>query len=326
MSTSQEELSADSLLRAAKEQYGLDRPISIRRIYEGRALNYYLSGSDDEWLLKVFQGDYGFGRVQLAAEFAQHLAAGKCPVQPFENNLGGSPVSYLNERPMILVKWIAGVTPPPNSLSNPNVLRGLGRLCGLTHRVAGDFPRASEMETLNPSDTLSLSERRLKFEERTYEAARASLEIRDEVETRRSILDDLGPDLHQSERLAVKQAIHGDFYCAHSVWQSGTTVGIIDAMGGFHFTGWEIMRCFAQSIPQISQMQVDSLEELWSNYVLGYSSECPVTPTDIEIAYDVYLLHLILSSYGLRMPRSEPWHDRAILDSLVTSHGRGYWK
>ena len=123
MSTSQEELSADSLLRAAKEQYGLDRPISIRRIYEGRALNYYLSGSDDEWLLKVFQGDYGFGRVQLAAEFAQHLAAGKCPVQPFENNLGGSPVSYLNERPMILVKWIAGVTPPPNSLSNPNVLR-----------------------------------------------------------------------------------------------------------------------------------------------------------------------------------------------------------
>lgn len=316
MTISDAELSSESLCPIVQERYGLDGEIELRRIYEGRALNYHLSGDSGEWLLKIFQDDYQLQRVQLAADFCEHLARGNCAIQTFHRTNDGSAVSTVNGRPMILVRWITGRILPPNSLTSEIDLRYLGRLCGQLHRVAATFPQAEDLGEPNPSDKLSLDERCKNFDQKTHEASRTNTEIRDEIDIRRKILDQVGADLHNSESASDKQAIHGDFYCAHSVWQTGRPVGIIDAMGGFYFPGWEVMRCFVQSIPPIGNLRPDLLSKLWSRYVLGYNSEKPISQAEIEIAYDVYLLHLTLSAYGLRMPRSEPWHDAAVIANL----------
>ena len=48
-----------------------------------------------------------------------------------------------------------------------------------------------------------------------------------------------------------------------------------------------------------------TIEAPWRAYLAGYTSECPIQPREVAIAYDAYLLQLAASTYGLRHPLDE---------------------
>lgn len=310
------EQSGADLKGALKDLYGIRSPFKLTRIYDGRALNYRVSEAAGDWLLKVFQSDYDLNRVNLASDFVDYLSAAGCPVEPFHRTVAGPLVAVFGERPTILVRWLPGETRSPNTMDQHDGLRQLGRLSGLIHRVAKHYPRSADLAATVQTDDFSLAKRRARFERNTLAAGAADPEVKGEIERRLQIADEIGQELEASEREAVRQTIHGDFYCAHSVWQRGTAIGVIDALGGHHIPGWEMMRCFFLSIRYDSRTEVEAIESLWEPFADGYSSENPLTKREIEVAYDIYLLSLTLSSYGLSLRAEAPWQGEEALAKL----------
>ena len=58
------------------------------------------------------------------------------------------------------------------------------------------------------------------------------------------------------------------------------------------------MRAFFQSVPMASK-DPTSLQAAAAAFLGGYASEWPLRAEDVETAYDVYLLQLAASTYGL---------------------------
>lgn len=118
---------------------------------------------------------------------------------------------------------------------------------------------------------------------------------------RLEILDRWGETLACSASEASRGVIHGDFTSAHVVFQGDRAVGGIDVIGEMYIPGWELMRAFFQSVP-CGNGPPNALHEPWRAYLEGYGSELPIRGHEVAIAYDVYLLQLAGSTYGLRRP------------------------
>ena len=128
-------------------------------------------------------------------------------------------------------------------------------------------------------------------------------EIKDEIGVRLAILDRLGEDLAASDQLVRPGVIHGDFFCSHVVFREQQAIAVIDVLGERYIPSWEMMRGFFQSVP--SAFECPHLERAWRAYLSGYVSEHTIQPDEIAIAYDVYLLQLTSSRYGLQAPLDE---------------------
>jgi Phosphotransferase enzyme family len=281
----------------------------IEPVLTGRASNYSISSGRERWLLKVFQSDYSVSRIQQAGQFLRFLLRRGYPSREFVPSRSKELVTSLAGRASVLIPWVEGAAPAPNTLSDPGQLEEMGALCGRLHRLGAEFQPAAELEFagLNrPVDQAIAQLSNVTGDER------ADPEIAHEASVRCAILREIGEDLERSRQSASRGIIHGDFYCAHVVQRDGRPVAVIDILGERYFPGWELMRAFFQSVSPIEKLGDGALEMLLGRYLGGYLSEIAVASSDIAVAYDTYLLQLTASTYGLRPP----------LDDALRSFGR----
>jgi Ser/Thr protein kinase RdoA (MazF antagonist) len=118
------EVVAEHLMR----HYGIDGGIS--RIPQGRADNYRVVCRGEHFLLKVFQPEYDFPAVERAAAFLQFVARAGYPAKEFVGSLSGSGVVPCGNRASVLLPWIDGNTPEPNSVSKESMLAQVGGPAG----------------------------------------------------------------------------------------------------------------------------------------------------------------------------------------------------
>ncbi len=286
-------LSTEAAGEHVRRHYGIAG--AVERVAKGRASNYCISGGGGRWLLKVFQPEYTKARLEQAAAFVSFVARSGYPAREFVSARDGASVLTIEDRAAILIPWIDGDTPEPNTLSSPEMLAQVGALCGRMHRLGDAYPHAHMLGYAG--STRSLAEKRAALLRLAKQET--NLEIADEARCRADILESLGEEVERSQARARQGIIHGDFSGAHVVFQDDRAVGVIDVLGERYLPGWELMRAFFQSVPSSS---VDTIEAPWRAYVSGYASEHPITPDEIAIAYDTYLLQLTSSTYGLRAP------------------------
>lgn len=136
-------------------------------------------------------------------------------------------------------------------------------------------------------------------------------EIANEVAVRLRILSRWGEAPAAATRDAMRGVNHGYFSGAHVVFRGERAAGVIDVLGEKYLPGWELMRAFCQSVP-CGDGPPDALEAPWRAYLGGYSAESRIQAQEIGVAYDVYLLQLTASTYGLR----------ASLDDELRAFGR----
>lgn len=267
-----------------------------QRIAEGRGLNHRIDGADGSWLLKVFQTDWGLPRVLVAAQFATFLTAAGLPVQPFVLNREGNPATPFGGRAAVVVPWIDGETMRPNTLTDPSRIQALGEVAGALHSVCQHFP---EPGRLSDGRMGTLAGRLASLEELALNAAAAGDTVLvDAVDARLSILHPLS-DVWSYAFAGPYEAIHGDLSIIHVVWQRDTAVGVIDAGGDCYFSGWELCRCFFQSISNIWEIDDTSAGILWRHFYEGYLAKRGDGHPEAESAFDQYFLALAASTYGL---------------------------
>jgi Ser/Thr protein kinase RdoA (MazF antagonist) len=292
-------LNIDALHEHVRRHYGIHG--TITPVPMGRASNYAVSQPGSRWLLKVFQPEYTRTRIEQSADFVTFLVSAGFPAREFVPSTNGASVLTLEDRATVLIPWIEGETPTPNTLSTLDALEQVGALCGHVHRLGGAYPRAA---------TLSYAGSKRDLVGKRAALLRVAAEQSDEpdivkqIGVRTSILDALGEALDRSLQDARRGVIHGDFSAAHVVFKDGRSVGVIDVVGEQYLPGWELMRAFFQSVPFAGESPM-ALEAPWRAYVGGYARECSIQPDEIAVAYDTYLLQLTTSTYGLREPLDE---------------------
>ncbi len=198
----------------------------------------------------------------------------------------------------VLIPWIAGDTPEPNTLTAPDELWQVGALCGWIHRLGAAYDAADALDFAGSTTTIPEKQARLA----RVAAEAPNRDIADEVAVRRRILGRWGETLAAATRDATRSVIHGDFSGAYVVFQADRAAGVIDVLGEKYLPGWELMRAFFQSVPCGESGPPEALEVPWRAYLGGYAAELPIQSRDIGVAYDVYLLQLTASTYGLRAP------------------------
>lgn len=289
-------LNADTLDEHVQRHYGIHG--DIERVPRGRASNYSVSHERGRWLLKVFQRAYTRTRIEQAADFVSFVVSAGYPGREFVPSTDGTTVVMLEDHATVLIPWIDGDAPEPNTVSTPEALGEIGALCGRLHRLGAGYPRAAELEYAGSKR--SVAEKREKLL-RLAARQRDEKEIVNEISIRTAILTALGDELGHSQQEARQGVIHGDFSASHVVFRDKRAMGVIDVMGEQYIPGWELMRAFFQSVPSAYQSP-DALEAPWRAYLAGYTSECQIQPHEVAIAYDAYLLQLASSTYGLSQP------------------------
>jgi Ser/Thr protein kinase RdoA (MazF antagonist) len=272
---------------------------TIERIEEGRASAYRVTGATESWLLKIFQPEFSRERIEKSAAFVDYLAANAFPCRAYVGAVNGDQVTMFTERCAVVIPWIEGEAPPANTLDTAQELSLLGAVCGHAHKLARGFPG-----TWTPHPPLSCDAALERFG-RLAGQIRQGSEITGEIEARCRIIQDIGPELAESRAAMTQGTIHGDLYCAHIVLQKGALAGVVDILGGCYYPGWELMRCFFQSIPVLTAQTMPALAELWRSFVSGYRAHIDIAPEEIARAYDVYLLQLTGSTYGLTGPKGD---------------------
>ena len=276
--------------------YGVSGEIDY--IPRRRAHNYRVTSDGNCWLFKIFQAEYGIDAVLRAARFVQFAARSGFPVEDFRGSLSGAAVVPFGSRAAVLIPWIDGSTPEPNSLSSPSALAQIGNLCGKIHVLGARWPEGRD---LRPDGTnRRLAEKRESLNRLALDPDTAP-EVADEAAVRIGILDALGADLERTQAGLSTGIIHGDFAAAHVVFSGDKAIGVIDVMGNCYFPEWELMRAFFQSVP-CGNSAPEDLEPLWSAYLDGYQAERRVNAGQVSCAYDAYLYQLTSSTYGLRLP------------------------
>jgi hypothetical protein len=289
--------------RHLRRHYAVGGDIAIERVPMGRASNSKVSSGEGSWLFKVFQADHPPSRLAAAASFIRYLAGYGYPVREFVRSSAGEPVTVLDGRAAVLIPWVEGDTPEPNTVSSTDVLHQIGALCGRLHRLASRYPGGGALAaggdlTKRQREVKSIKDKRsglLDLSSRTRD-----VEIQDEIGVRIGILDRIGDVLATNDQQAREGMIHGDFFCSHVVFRAQQAIAVIDVTGEPHVPGWELMRAFFQSVP--SAFESPRFDVHWQAYSSGYASEQSIDPNDIAIAYDVYLLQLTSSRYGLEPP------------------------
>jgi Ser/Thr protein kinase RdoA (MazF antagonist) len=205
----------------------------------------------------------------------------------------------------VLIPWIDGDTPGPNTVTSADALGQIGALCGRLHRLAAEYPGAGAFQAPGRAGPKKAPPEQRVAEKRAallaLAARIADAEIEEELSTRVSILDRFGEALSRSRQEVPQGIIHGDFFCSHVVFREQHAVGVIDVLGEHYPPGWELMRAFFLSAP--SAFESPRFEETqWQAYVAGYASENPITARGVSQAYDTYLLQLTTSTYGLDPP------------------------
>jgi Ser/Thr protein kinase RdoA (MazF antagonist) len=203
----------------------------------------------------------------------------------------------------VLIPWMEGDTPEPNTVSSPDVLRQIGALCGRLHRLGSIYPGAEALDAAGRVAAGQVAAKRLADKRSALlDLAKRTKdeEIRDELGVRIAILDRLGDELAASHQQVRHGVIHGDFFCSHVVFREEQAIAVIDVLGEQYVPSWEMMRGFFQSVPSV--FQSSQFEVPWRAYLSGYASEYPIQARDIAIAYDAYLLQLSSSRYGLQPP------------------------
>lgn len=283
--------SAEAVAEHVRRHYGISG--RIERLSQGRADNYCVDAVDGRWLFKVFQAEYTPARIEGAGDFLSFIVGCGYPAREFVPSADGAGVVRFEERAAVLIPWIDGHTPEPNTLSSAAALEQLGALCGRIHRLGGAYPGAPVLEYAGSSR--SPVEKRAAL----IRLVDAGGEIAAEARVRVDILDALGGELARSHARARPGVIHGDFSAAHVVFQQDKAVGVIDVLGELYLPGWELMRAFFHSVPSSS---LEDIERSWRAYIGGYAGAHRISPEEVEIAYDTYLLQLTWSTYGLRQP------------------------
>jgi Ser/Thr protein kinase RdoA (MazF antagonist) len=288
-------LSKEVLGEHVRHHYGICG--EIERIPKGRANNYTVSDQGTRWLLKVFQEEYSRARVEQAADFLRFVVNANYPARAFVRSGDGNGVVMLQGRATVLIPWIDGDTPEPNSLSSMDALRQVGRLCGYLHRLGGEYSGTARLQYAG--SPLGVPEKLANLLRVAVE--QCDEEISNQIGIRAGILAELGDELSRNYLQAPRGVIHGDFSASHVVFQETRATGVIDVTGEYYLPGWELMRAFFQSVP-FAYQSPHALEMPWRAYVAGYLDECRIQPDRIAVAYDAYLLQLAASSYGLRQP------------------------
>lgn len=276
--------------------YGIEA--DLEPIPRGRADNVLVHRRGERWLLKVFQAEYGRARVEQIADFVDFVTHAGYPTREFVTTSNGAKATMLDDRIAVLIPWIDGNTPEPNTLTSPSALVQVGALCARIHRTGAVYATTHALS--DSGSGRSVAEKRAALMGVAAEQ-RQDPEIAQEVEVRIEILDRWGATLARSESEASRGVIHGDFTGAHVVFQGDQAVGVIDVVGEMYIPGWELMRAFFQSVP-CGNGSPEAMEESWRAYLAGYGSELPIRQHEVAIAYDVYLLQLAGSTYGLRAP------------------------
>ena len=135
-------------------------------------------------------------RFRRAADFVRYLVRSGYPVQEIIHTKGGEPVTVLQDRAAVLIPWIDGDTPAPNTADSLEVLNQLGALCGRLHRLGAGYPDADCLHVAKQAQPRRLADRRAALLELATIIEDA--EIADEVGVRIAILDRLGPTLEES--------------------------------------------------------------------------------------------------------------------------------
>ncbi len=289
-------LKIDALKEHVQRHYGIHGAITA--VPRGRASNYAVSEAGSRWLLKVFQPEYTRTKIEQAADFVSFLVSAGYPAQEFVPSTNGARVLTLENRPTVLIPWIDGETPEPNTLPTLVALEQVGALCGYLHRLGQAYPRAATLAYAGSARDLANKRDGLL---RVAGEQRDEPEIVNEIGIRTAILEALGEELDRSQQHARLGVIHGDFSGAHVVFQDGRPVGVIDVLGEQYLPGWELMRAFFQSVPAAGEWPM-ALEAQWRAYIGGYARECSIQPHEVAVDYDTYLLQLTASTYGLRKP------------------------
>lgn len=270
----------------------------IERVPRGRASNYAVSYRGGRWLLKVFQREYTRARIEQAADFVSFAVSAGYPAQEFVASGDGATVVMIEDRAAVLIPWIDGDTPEPNTISTLDALGQAGGLCGHLHRLGAGYPRAAELEYAGSKRGVAEKRENLL---RVAAGQRGDKEIVNEINIRIAILMVLGDELDHYQRQARRGVIHGDFSGSHVVFRDKLAVGVIDVIGEHYLPGWELMRAFFQSVPSAG-LSPSALEAPWRAYLAGYRREYRIPPHEIAVAYDTYLLQLAASTYGLSHP------------------------
>jgi Ser/Thr protein kinase RdoA (MazF antagonist) len=63
------------------------------------------------------------------------------PTHEFMLTVDGARIAMMNDRVGVLIPWVDGDTPEPNSVSSPRALTQIGALCGRLHRLAPEYPQ-----------------------------------------------------------------------------------------------------------------------------------------------------------------------------------------
>jgi len=283
--------SGKAVAEHVRRHYGISG--RIERVTKGRADNYCVDAGGGRWLFKVFQPEYALEKIEGAADFLSFIVGSGYPAREFVPSAEGARVMHFGQRAAVLVPWIEGHTPEPNTLSPGTALEQLGALCGRIHRLGEAYPGAPALEYAGSSR--SPAEKRAAL----LRLVDAGGEIGAEARVRVDILDALGDELARSHGRARPGVIHGDFSAAHVVFQQDKAAGVIDILGELYLPGWELMRAFFQSVPS---SLLEDIRTSWRAYVGGYASAQRISSEEVEIAYDTYLLQLTSSTYGLRQP------------------------
>jgi hypothetical protein len=230
----------DAVNEHLRRHYGIDEHLrrhygigaARHRVPEGRAENYRVDCNAGRWLFKVLQPEYTVAHIERAADFVSFAVASGCPAREFVASRDGARVHTLDGRAAVLIPWIDGETPEPNSVSAPHLLAQIGALCGKAHRVGAAYPRSGAFEY--SGSTRSLSEKRAAL----LALATGTDEIAAEARARANILDTLGTELERSYARARRGIIHGDFSAAHVVFREDAAVGVIDLLGELYLPRW----------------------------------------------------------------------------------------
>jgi hypothetical protein len=281
------------------EHYGIEGTVS--EVSRGRATNFCVSTHSRRWLWKVFQPELTVARVSKAADFVAFMSRAGYPAREYARACDGREVLPFGDRVAVLIPWIDGATPEPNHVVSIDAVTQIGQLCGELHQVASAYP--STDRRLPAGSGRSLNEKQIALAQLLAQQPPGS-EVGGELATRLDLLSQSGSALEASQRRAQFGMIHGDFQGAHVVFDGPRAVGVIDVLGEWYLLGWELMRGFFQSVPiGLARSDHEALLRLWQGYLEGYRTANPTCGgTDIETAYDVYLLQLITSTYGLRPP------------------------
>lgn len=278
--------------------YGLPQPIHVSSIPQGRATNFLVRADGRPWLCKVFQERYSVARIQAAARYVDFLHAHGYPLQQFCRTVDGTVVSNLQGRAFVLIPYIEGAIIPTYTVASCDRLVVIGRLCGQIHQLSVSYPQAAELWESLPANW-SLEPTLARFERLAPSpGAHAQPELAQQLQVRLTVLRRIGPALVASACQCNLGMIHGDYFADHVVWaREGSWV--IDVLGSYYYPGWELMRAFFQSIPPVSTLPDDAVAHLWSAFIAGYRDGRAIGSEELLRSFDLYLLQLLKSPYGL---------------------------